>query len=202
MKKMSPFQKLMLASMSLLLTGMPASHAAETRTVLQSNENKPVVVETLSSSLKGTVVSIDYTTRFVKLKDAKGNMIIIEAGPDVSRLKEIKVKDIVKVDYLESTAFVVQSADKYVASAEGTQSVIVRNKTKKPSGEKTHTEVITATVVSIKPEKRIIVLKGPEGNQIKVNIAPDVTNLGNIKKGDNLVVTMTRSIALSVTKPK
>jgi len=49
--------------------------------------------------------------------------------------------------------------------------------------------------------KRIIVVKGPEGQQKDIKIAPDVTNLGNIRKGDNVVVRMTRTIAIDVTKP-
>ncbi|MEI8185465.1 MAG: hypothetical protein WCG19_02105 [Chlorobiaceae bacterium] len=201
MKKMSAHHKLAIASLSLFLTGTPLLHAEETRTVLQTGEKKPVVIETSTASLKGTVVSIDYDSRTVTLRDSKGHVIAMVAGPEVTRFKEIKKKDVVKVDYLESTAILVQSADAAISSAEGSQSVIVRNQSKKPSGEKTDVDVLTAKVVSIDVNKRIIVVKGPEGQQKDIKIAPDVTNLGNIRKGDNVVVRMTRTIAIDVTKP-
>ncbi len=201
MKKISSAQKILVVTLSMFLAGSPYLHAEEGRAVLSSDEKKPLVIETSTDSVTATVVDIDYKTRLVTLRNSDGDTITMEAGPEIVRLKEIRKKDLIKVDYLESTAIVVQSADKQVASVEGEHGVIVRNQSKLPSGAKIETEVVTVSVVSVNPEKRTLVVKGPQGNEFKVNIAPDVNNLDNVKKGDRVTILKTRTLAIAVSKP-
>lgn len=184
----------------MLLTGSVVVHAVESRTVLRSGEKKPLVVETSTDTIIATVVSVDYKTREVTLRNSNGEMFTMVAGPENVRLKEIKKKDLIRVDFLESIAIVVQSAHKKSSFVEGNRQVIVRNQTKKPSGEMSETDVVTATVVSINPEKRTVVLRGTAGKKIKVNIASDVPNLDHIKTGDHVNIRMTHTIAIAVNK--
>ena len=58
-----------------------------------------------------------------------------------------------------------------------------------------------ATVVKINAKKRTAVLKGPDGSEFPIDIAPDVQHLENVKKGDQVVVKYTQSLAMSVSKP-
>lgn len=190
----------MVASISMFLMGTPVLVVAEPYSTSQSAV-KPDVVDTDFVTITATVVAVDYNKRVLTLKEHDGHIITMSVGPEVVRLKEIKKGDVIRIDYMESIVASVQPADQKVASVEGSKSVIVRNQTKKPSGVMTDTDVVTATVVSINAEKRTAVLRGPKGNEFKIKIAPDVRNLENVKKGDKVVVKITRSIAVTVSKP-
>jgi hypothetical protein len=78
---------------------------------------------------------------------------------------------------------------------------IVRNEGKKPSGVAVATEVVTATVVKINAKKRQVTLQGPSGESFTIDVAPDVENLNNVKKGDKVLVKYTRTLAIDVRKP-
>jgi hypothetical protein len=166
-----------------------------------AEKEKPRVFDTASVTMQGTVEKIDYKTRIITLKASDGTIAKMEVGPEAVRFKEIKKGDVIKVEYLESVAVVVQAKDKTIASTEGSGTVVVRNQGKKPSGMKVETEVVTATVEKIDAKKRIATLKGPEGNTITINISPDVKNLENVKKGDQVIIKYTRTIAIDVQKP-
>ena len=169
---------------------------------MKTEKAKPVALEAAAASTTSTVEDIDYKTRAITLKGENGDVVTTTVGPEVTRFEKIKKGDIVTVDYLASVTVVVQSPDDQVASAEGSQSVIIRNQGKKPSGMKVDTDVITATVEKIDVKKRTAMLKGPKGNLLSVNIAPDVAHLENVKKGDMVMVKITRTIAIEVSKPK
>jgi Cu/Ag efflux protein CusF len=162
---------------------------------------KPAVTEAAAVSITATVEAIDYKNRSITLKGPEGNTQTMVVGPEATRFDKVKKGDVVQVDYLESVAVVVQSPDKQIATAEGTQSVIVRNQGRKPSGTLVQTDVVTATVEKIDAKARKATLKGPNGNMFNISIAPDVENLENVKKGDQLLVQVTRSLALDVRKP-
>jgi len=200
MKKMSVLPKLMVVAVSLVLTAPLALQAAESRPDSRVME-KPFVVDTSTDTVIGTVADINYDTRVITLRDSNGETFTIAASPEIARLKEIRKKDVIKVDFMKSVAIFVQPGDKEVASLEGSQSVIVRNKTRKPSGQWTGTSVVTATVFTINQAKRTAVLRSAEGEEFMVDIAPDVKNLENVKKGDQVVVRITRTIGLAVSKP-
>lgn len=189
-----------IAAFTIALT-LPFSLYAETKGAEAAVE-KPYVAETVYATMEATVVDINYDTRVATLKDAGGNLKPIVVGPEVIRLKEVKKGDIVRIGVLESVAIMVQPPGEVDVSAEGSKSVIVREKNKKPSGTKAETETITATIVSIDLNKRTAVLRGPKGKEMKVNIAQDIPNLENVKKGDEVVVSKTSAIAISVEKQK
>ncbi len=163
--------------------------------------SKPAVVEAEVVHYTGTVESIDYTTRMMTLKGTDGQTVSMEVGPEAVRFNDVKKGDQVKIDYLESVAVMVQSPSDTISSAESSGSVIIRNKGQKPSGTKVETEIVTATVEKINAKKRTAVLKGPDGKTFPIDIAPDVKNLENVKKGDQLVIKRTRTVAIDVSKP-
>jgi hypothetical protein len=169
--------------------------------VAAESKPKPGVVEARSATVTGTVENIDYKTRMVTLKDDKGHTATMEVGPEVVRLGEVKKGDKVKMDYLESVAVVVASPHESISSGEASGKVIVRNKTKDPSGTAIETHVATAMVEKIDAKKRTAVLKTPDGQMMEVEIAPDVQHVENVKKGDQVLVKYTQALAVTVSKP-
>jgi Cu/Ag efflux protein CusF len=63
------------------------------------------------------------------------------------------------------------------------------------------TNRLTATVEAIDPATRQVILKGPDGNSVKVTLGDEVRNFSQIKKGDRVGVTYRESVALALGKP-
>jgi hypothetical protein len=67
--------------------------------------------------------------------------------------------------------------------------------------ERTETSEVTASVESIDPATRAIVLKGNEGIRVAMVAGPDVRNLDQIKPGDKVVAVYHQGLAAEV-KPR
>jgi Cu/Ag efflux protein CusF len=59
---------------------------------------------------------------------------------------------------------------------------------------------VTATVQAIDLEKRIVTLKGPEGNVFDVKVGPEARNLPQVKPGDIVVAKYFEAVAVEVKK--
>lgn len=163
-----------------------------------AQEEKPIVVDAKYETITATVEDIDRESRIITLKSPEGNEISMEVGIELTSLDEIEKGDRVKIDYLESVAVAIRPLDEPGASAETPGEFVVRNQRVKPSGEAVETDAIAATVEGIDTGKRIAVLKRPDGNLMEVNIAPGVSDMQNVRPGDQVVVEATRSFALAI----
>lgn len=61
--------------------------------------------------------------------------------------------------------------------------------------------VIEATVTAIDLERRLVTLRGPEGNSLNIHVQPEVRNLAQVSAGDKLKVSYTRALIASMTEP-
>lgn len=182
-----------------MLMGTMIANAAEM--AADMSHEKPAAVEAAVVSLTATVKNIDYATRMMTLEKSDGSTVSMEVGPEAVRFNEVKKGDIVEIDMMVSVAMVVQAADTKIDSVEGSQVAIVRNEGKKPSGVAVATDMVTATVTKINAKKRTATLKAADGTSYDIDVAPDVKNLENVKKGDKVMVKLTRTLAIDVRKP-
>src|SRR5262245_14681716 len=67
--------------------------------------------------------------------------------------------------------------------------------------ERSNVVTMTATVVAIDHKKRMVTLRGPEGNTETIHVDESVRNLPQVKKGDEVAVTYYESRAIQVKKP-
>jgi Cu/Ag efflux protein CusF len=74
-------------------------------------------------------------------------------------------------------------------------------KNDKPSGIKERAVTTTAIVQAIDPAKRVVTLKGPQGNLLDLKAGEEVKNLPQVKVGDLVKVRYYESLAYQVTKP-
>lgn len=192
-------KRTLVGLMVAMLMGTLGASAAEM--AAEMPKEKPAALETAVVSITATVKSIDYKTRMVTLEKSDGSMVSMEVGPEAIRFNEVKKGDIVEIDAMVSVAMIVQSPDSKIASVEGSNVAIVRNEGKKPSGVAVATDVVTATVVKINAKNRTATLKGPDGMTYDIDVAPEVKNLENVKKGDKVMVKLTRTLAIDVRKP-
>lgn len=161
---------------------------------------QPKVVKERMAVMTATVQAIDLKTRIVTLKGPKGEVRDIKVGEEAVNLPQVKVGDLVTVKYYESLAIEVIKPG--TVSGAGQQSAIVRAKPgEMPGGMAARQSTVTATVTAIDKKKGTITLKGPEGKTV-VAKAEDPKNLEKVKVGDELMITYTEALAISVEKAK
>ncbi len=161
---------------------------------------QPRVVKERVATMTATVTAIDLDKRIVTLKGPKGEVRDIKVGPEAVNLPQVKVGDLVVVKYYESLAVEVMKPG--AASGAGERSAIVRAKPgEMPGGMVAQQSTVTATVTAIDKKKGTISLKGPEGKTV-VAKAEDPKNLDKVKVRDELLITYTEALAISVEKAK
>ena len=161
---------------------------------------QPKVVKERAAVMTATVQAIDLNTRIVTLKGPKGEVRDIKVGEEAVNLPQVKVGDLVTVKYYESLAIEVIKPG--TVSGAGEKSAIVKAKPgEMPGGMAARQSTVTATVTAIDKKKGTISLKGPEGKTV-VAKAEDPKNLDKVKVGDELMITYTEALAISVEKAK
>jgi len=65
----------------------------------------------------------------------------------------------------------------------------------------TDEDQISATVESVDQAARHVLLRGPKGGLVTVTAGPEVKNLGQLKPGDQVVVTYQEALAVELAKP-
>jgi Cu/Ag efflux protein CusF len=71
----------------------------------------------------------------------------------------------------------------------------------KPAIERMSVAKMTATVEKIDYEKRMVTLKGPEGNMVTFKAGDEVKNLAQVKAGDKVTAEYYEAVAVQVLKP-
>jgi Cu/Ag efflux protein CusF len=56
------------------------------------------------------------------------------------------------------------------------------------------------TVVSVDKEKRVVVLRGPRGNEVELQVPPEAQNLDRVKKGSVFRVKYAEALAIAITR--
>jgi hypothetical protein len=189
---------------SLLCTALLA---ASQYVVLSAEENSastggPMAREdTVLVSLTASVQSIDYTNREVTLKGPLGNEVTFTVDQRVKRLDEVKVGDFVRADYYISIAAELR---KPTREEEKNPLVVLDAAGKAPPGTSPAAgglrrfKVVT-TIEGLDRPTQTITVKGPRGNYLTARVAhPE--NLTKMRIGENIVVTYTEALAISLEK--
>ena len=163
--------------------------------VVASEPGKAVVAHTVKVTAQ--VVAIDKATRTVTLKGPQGNLVDIVAGDEVKNFAQIKVGDMLVVSYVQSLSLELQKA-KSGASGITTQSAAVTAKPgERPAAAAGNQVTAIAKVTAVDKKAKTISLKGPRGNTVVLDVQnPDQFKV--VKVGDEVLVTYTEAIALSI----
>lgn len=163
---------------------------------------KPSVKKERTTFASATVEAIDQTTRSVTLKDVNGKMYDMVAGPQVKNLAQVKVGDVVDITFYESIAVkVFKPGEMPQAQGVAAGNERLAKPGEKPAGVVAATATVTATVESISPEKTSVTLKMSDG-KYKVAKIENKKNLDNVKVGDEVMITITESLAIAVKPAK
>ena len=193
---MSTKSKFAIALIATVLTTTVFAQPAPTGGVATSSEpGKASMVGAVEVSAQ--VVAIDKAARTVTLKGPKGNVVDIVAGEQVKNFDQIKVGDLVVARYAQALTLELRKT-----KSAGGEAIVREEAAKAKLGEKpavagARTVTLLADVVAVDPKASTITLKGPKGNEVTLNVQnPEQFKV--VKKGDQVEVTYTEALALSV----
>jgi len=203
MKKLIVVVAAALLTMSMGMELRAEEKAAESKKAetKKAEAKKPEGKKERTVTATATVQAIDLEKRIVTLKGPKGNVFDLKVGPEARNLPQVKVGDEVTVKYYESLAFKVMKAGTAPSGAAVTEVAERAKEGEKPGGAVGQQVTITATVEAIDQKVPTVTLKGPEGKSTTIKVK-DRKNLVNVKVGDEVVISYTEAMAISVDKAK
>jgi hypothetical protein len=159
--------------------------------------------DSVLTTVTATVESIDPEKREVTLKGPLGNEVTFVVDSRVKRLNEVKVGDVVQADYYVSLAAELR---KPTPEEEKNPIMVAEDSARAPAtqspagGEARRVKVVT-TIEGLDRPTRTITIKGPRGNYLTARV-DDPANLEKMRIGENIVVTYTEALAISLEKVK
>lgn len=161
------------------------------------NADKPAISTSQVMTLSAQIVALDKENRLVTLKGPQGNERVIEVGPEVKRLDEFEVGDVVVAEYLQELAIEVVAAEN-AEPGEGAMAAAARApETERPGMIAAETRVKTAKVAAIDLESQSFELDWGDGN-VQEYKARDPENLKRAEVGDMVIVSFTEALALQL----
>jgi hypothetical protein len=159
----------------------------------QAGEPKPGMFMSQSSTMQAVVEAIDHEARLVTLKRDDGTSVTFTPSPDVRNLDQVKVGDVLRVEYSASVR--IQLADvEGIDPAAGEVSAVTRSEEgEMPAMAAFDTKVLLAKVVAIDLENMTYKLELPDGS-VREYIAMVRENLEMAAVGDVVAIEVTESV--------
>jgi len=177
-------RKYMGVAMMAALLAAPVAAWAQ-RAVTESD----VISETF------TIEAIDHAARIVTLKAKDGTTEDILCGPEVQRFDALKVGQSVTFRYHESVVSSILRPGE--AARPPVDAGITRTPGTQPGGTIARQVSATVTIEAIDAKVPSVTVKGPTGKRMSFKVA-DAKNLEGYKAGDNVQITYTQALAVSV----
>ena len=151
----------------------------------------------VAAKITAQVVGIDKATRTVVLKGPEGNVVDVVAGDEVRNFDQIKLGDLVVVRYAEALTLELRKTKTGAGGVSVNEGAALAEPGERPAVAGARQISAIATVIAVDQKKSTITLKGPRGNVVTLNVHnPDQFKV--VKKGDQVEVTYTEALALSV----
>jgi hypothetical protein len=197
MKLHTTFGALLLA-LGLLPLAAQAQSTPQTQGEVATGPGK--VAGAATTQITAKVTAVDPAKRTITLQGASGKTRTIEVGDQVSNFDQIKVGDTVHAKYTQALALELKKGATTMSAP--TQEGAVTPPPApgaKPGGTIARKVTAMTEVTAVDPAKQMVTLRGPEGNEVDVDVQ-DPNQLKNIKKGDHVQVTYVEALAIAVTE--
>jgi propanediol utilization protein len=183
-----------LASPVLAQTAAPAAGAAIT-----SEPGKATAVRAVEVSAQ--VVGIDKATRTLTLKGPKGDVFDVVASAEVKNFDQIKVGDALVLRIAQALTLELRKTKGAAGDVAVREGVVAAKPGERPAVAGAREVTAIAEVTAVDPKASTITLKGPRGNVVTLDVRnPEQFKV--VKKGDQVEVTYTEAMALSVEPAK
>jgi len=158
-----------------------------------------------TQTLTATVTSIDLPKRLVTLKADNGNQTTVEVSPEVTNLPQVKAGDKVVVQYYQGlgAVFKKKGESTTVGKVDQTDAVARAAPGDKPGAAVGTTVTTTVVIEAVDKAKNQVSFTGPKGALRTVDVKDPAAQkfISQLKKGDQVELTYTEALAVSV-QPK
>ena len=146
-----------------------------------------------------TIAALDVASRTITLKRRSGETKTIRVGPDVTRLSEFAVGDVIRVDYEQGLELEYQPPDAKTVPMESGVTAGRADRDRAPGAVASAGVQGTVTVTAIDAAARLVSFQEPGGNAYQVKAGPTV-HLEKLKVGDRLLATYVETVAVNLVK--
>lgn len=147
--------------------------------------------------VSATVVAIDAATRTATLRGAKGKIVDVVVPPEVRNFNEIRVGDLVTVEYVRALTLQLKPTGSIRSSTTETVTAPAAPGAVAGGGAAKQV-VIMANVTAVNAKDSTVTLRGPKGNSVDLHV-PDPAQLKRVKVGDQVEAVYTEAMAVAVT---
>ena len=184
-----------LTAQAQTATTTTSSGSTTTTTTMSSAPGKVKAVQT--TTMTATVLSLNMSYRQVTLMDTAGKLHTVDVSEQARNLDQVRVGDQVTIEYTEAISLKLKKHGTNAPPASAEEAMMRSPKGAKPGGAVGRQVTAIASVVAVDAKKQIVTLRGPLGNEYDLNV-PDPAQLKEIKTGDQVEVTYTEALAISV----
>lgn len=166
-----------------------AAQAPDMKGAMTSSQGPGKARALKTDEVKAQVVSLDRLTRAITLKGPNGTIVDMIAGNEVKNFDQLKVGDFVNVRYFQSLALELHKP--------GQAAPLMHER---PTARGREVRAL-AKVTAIDEQAKTVSLKGPRGNTVTLDVR-NPEHFKVMKVGDDVLVTYTEAVAVSVTPAK
>jgi hypothetical protein len=163
---------------------------------LAQTKGEAIAVDAIDTIV--TVVDVDQNARAVTVRGPLGRTTVITVPPEAQNLDQVHPGARFKVRYVESVAVAITKGG--AASSSAGRSMRLAPKGDIPGGMVVNVRQIAGVVETIDHGRRLVSLRGPEGNLLVVTATDEVQGLEQIEAGDRISVEYTESLAMRMIR--
>ena len=157
---------------------------------------QPLAAAGESVKLSAKVIAVDQADRLVGLEMPDGSVVVVQAGPEVRNLAQVKVGDFVNAEYQLAAVVSLKKGPGIRSSTEASSSARAKPG-EKPAGAIMKEGTMVANVVAVDAAKGTVNVKGPGGRIVHGKVA-DKALLTDVKVGDQVELDYKASLAIQV----
>ncbi len=146
-----------------------------------------------------TIVGLDVPGRLLSIRRRNGEVQTFKVGPDVTRLKEFAVGDVIKVEYQQTLELEYQAPGSETVAPESGATVGRSGMNEAPGAMVSAGVQATVKVTAVDPAQRLVSFQGPKGEIHEVKAGPGI-QLDKLKVGDRLLATYVENVAIRLEK--
>jgi hypothetical protein len=146
-----------------------------------------------------TIVGLDVPGRVIALRRRNGEEQTFKVGPDVTRLKEFAVGDVIRVEFQQTLELEYQPPGSETVAPESGATVGRSGMNEAPGGVVSAGVQATVKVTAVDAAQRLVSFQGPKGEIHQVKAGPGI-QLDKLKVGDRLLATYVENVAIRLEK--
>jgi hypothetical protein len=191
MHKLALFAALALAASVPAHAQKPSVDGA---TVTKSVPGKAATADVVR--ITASVEAIDAATRRLTLKGPRGNVVDLQAGPEVKNFDQIKVGDYVVVRYVRALSLELKKGGSGIRERSDKADSATAKPGERPAAAGARQVTVMADVTAVNPKTQTITLRGPK-RTVDLRVR-DPEQFKLVKVGDQIQATYTEAAAISV----